>query len=57
MTTWIALSDLMNLDYLRWMHSSTSCLTVRARTRSMHMQLKCGLPLNVSQWQTTTIYA
>ena len=51
MTTWIALSDLMNLDYLRRMHSSASCLAVRARTWSMHMQLKCGLPLNVSQWQ------
>ena len=41
---------LMNLDYLRRMHSSTSCLTVRVRTRS-----KCGLSFNVSQWQTTTI--
>ena len=53
MTTWIV--DLMNLDYLRRMHSSASCLTVRARTWSMHMQLKCEQPLNVSQWQITTI--
>ena len=55
MTTWIASPDLINLDYLRRMHSSACCLTVRVRTRSMHTQLKCGLPLNVSQWQTTTI--
>ena len=55
MTTWIALPYSMNLDYRRRMHSSASCLTVRARTRSMRMQLKCGLPLNVNQWQTTTI--
>ena len=33
----LALPDLMNLDYLRRMHSSASCLTVRARTWSMHM--------------------
>ena len=54
MTTWIASPDLMNLNYLRRMHSSASCLTVRVRTRSMYTQLKCGLPSNVSQWQTTT---
>ena len=27
---------------------------VRVRTRSRHMQLACGLPLNVKQWQNTT---
>ena len=41
-------------DCLRRMHSSASCLTVRARTWRMHMQLRYGLPVNVSQWQTTT---
>ena len=56
MTTWIASPDLMNLDNLCRMHSSASCLTVRVLTRIMHTQLKCGLPLNASQWQTTTIY-
>ena len=45
----------MNLGYLRRIHSSASCLTARVRTRSMHTQLKCGLPLDVGQWQTTTI--
>ena len=55
MTTWIISPDLTNLDYLRRMHSSASCLTVRVRTRSMHTQLECGLPLNVRQWQTITI--
>ena len=55
LTTWIALPDFMNLDCLRMMHSSASCLRVRVRPRSMDMQLKCGLPSYVSQWQTTTI--
>ena len=40
MTTWIALPDLMNPDYLRRTHSSASYLTVRVRTWSMHTQLK-----------------
>ena len=31
MTTWIALLDSVNLDYLPKMHSSASCLTVRVR--------------------------
>ena len=54
MTKWIALPDTMNLDYLHKMYSSASSLTVRVRTPSMHTQLKC-VPLNTSQWQTTTI--
>ena len=36
MTTWIASPDLMNLDCLRRMHFSASCLSVRVRTPSMH---------------------
>ena len=35
MTTWIALPDLMNLNCLRRMHFSASCLTVRVRTWNM----------------------
>ena len=31
---YMASPDLMNLDCLRRMHSSASCLTVRVRTRS-----------------------
>ena len=38
MTTWIALPDLMNLDRLRRLHSSASCLTVRVRIRSIHIR-------------------
>ena len=41
MTTWIAPPDLMNLDYLRRMHSSASGLTVRVRAGSTHTQLDC----------------
>ena len=52
-TTRIVSPDLVNLDCLHRMHYSASCRTVCVRTRSMHMQLKCGLPLNVSQWQIT----
>ena len=55
MTIWIALADLMRLNYLCGMCSLANCLVVLVRTRSIHMQLECGLPLDVGQWQITTI--
>ena len=52
-TIWIALADLTRLNDLHMMHSLANCLVVLVRTRSIHMQLECGLPLYVGQWQIT----
>ena len=54
-TTWIASPDSINLGCLHRMDSLTNRLTVRFRTQSAHRQLECGLPLDESQWQTTTV--
>ena len=43
-------------DYLRRMRSLASCLVAQVRTRSIHTQLECGLPLDVRQWQITTTF-
>ena len=34
--------------------SLASCMVVHVRTRRIHTQLECGLPLRVGQWQITT---
>ena len=53
-TIWIALTHLTRLNYLHRMRSLANCLVVLVRTRSILMQLmqlECGLPLDVGQWQ------
>ena len=47
MTIWIALTDLTKLPSQDAFLAS--CLAFLVRTRSMHMQLECGLPLDVGQ--------
>ena len=54
MIIWIVLLNLMKLCYHLKIRSSTSCRV--AHVQSMHMQLECGMPLDVRQLQTTTTY-
>ena len=51
---WIALTDLTRLNCLRRMRSLANCIVVLVRTRSIHTQLECELPLDVGPWQITT---
>ena len=56
MTIWVAITELTRRNYLRYVHrmrSLASCLVVHIQTQNIQIQLGCGLPLGVRQWQIT----